>query len=136
RRTGFLVEQKLLGHGYSSSSLTSGSSRVLVEDAEDVLFPQDEILLVVDLDLAARILAEQNPVPRLHVQRELLAFLGHLACPHRDDLPLLGLLFRGIRDDDASPADLLLLDALDEDAIVERTKLGLGRRRHNGRASS
>src|SRR5262245_7654579 len=107
-----------------------------VEDAEYVLFPQDEILLVVDLDLAAGVLAEQDPIARLDVERDLLAVIGHLAGADRDDLALLGLLLRGVRNDDAAAPDFFFLDALDQDAVMERAKLRLGSGGHAVTSSS
>ena len=53
--------------------------------------------------------------------RQTLAIVFRLAVPGGDDFALLGLLFGGIGDDD--PADLLFafLDALDNDAVVQRS---------------
>ena len=48
-----------------------------------------------------RVLAEQDAVARLDVERDDLAVVVELAPADRDDLPLLGLLLRGVRDDDA-----------------------------------
>src|SRR4029453_1639151 len=109
-----------------SGVLVSGRVTGLVEDPEDVLFPEDEVLVAVDLDLAARVLAEQDPVARLDVERELLALVGNLPVADGNDLALLGLLLRGVGDDDAAVPVLRLLDALDEDPVVERAKLDLG----------
>src|SRR4029450_86951 len=49
------------------------------EDAEHVLLPHGEVFLAVQLDLAPGVLAEQDAVARLHVERELLASLRYLA---------------------------------------------------------
>src|SRR5207249_884865 len=59
----------------SSLKRTSFAAMVSVfllslDDAEDVLLAEDEVLLAVELDLAARVLAEQNPVPALQVHRD------------------------------------------------------------------
>src|SRR5262249_1324902 len=83
------------------------------------------------------VLAEEDSVARLHVERDLLAVVGHLPGADGDDLALLGLLLRGVRDDDAASADFLLLDPLHENAIMQRTKLrlGRGRSRHTRNAS-
>ena len=43
-----------------------------------------------------------------------------------DDLALLRLLLGGVGDDDAALGLLFGLDALDDDAVVQRTELGLG----------
>src|SRR5262249_5490585 len=99
RRAGFLVEYELLGH---TRFPPAWMWLDLAEDPEDVLFPQDEVLLIIDLDLAARVLAEEDPVARLHVERNLLAIVSHLTRADGDDLPLLGLLLGGIRDDNAA----------------------------------
>src|SRR5574342_299297 len=104
-------------------------SPVLLDDGEHVLFTQDQVLLVVQLDLGTGVLAEENLVARLHIERDLLALVVHLPVPHRDDLALLGLLLRGVRDDDAALLDLLLLLTLDENSVVQRTNL------HGRRAS-
>src|SRR5262245_16272626 len=83
------------------------------------------MLFTVDLDLLAGVLAEQDRVAFLDVEREALAVILLLAGADGDDLALLGLLFRRVGDDD--PADFLFafLDALDDDAVVERSYLHL-----------
>src|SRR4029453_17594111 len=95
------------------------------QDAEHVLLPHGEVLLAVQLDLAPGVLAEQDAVSRLDVERELLAGLGHLAGADRDHLALLGLFFGGVGDDDAPVFLLPLGQTLDEDAVVERAQRGL-----------
>src|SRR5213594_5028117 len=95
----------------------------LFQDREDVFFPHDYVLFVLDLDLVARVLAEENPVAALHVERDLLAFLGHLPVPDGDDFPFLGLFFSSVGDDNSAAADFLLLHSLDKDAVMQRTDL-------------
>src|SRR5262249_2553772 len=97
----------------------------LLEDPEDVLFLHDEELFPVDFHLAAGILPEEDAVPRLDGEGQCLPVLGHPAGTHRDDFALLGLLLGGVRDDDAAVLLVLFLEALDEDAVVERTQLAL-----------
>src|SRR5262245_28400430 len=112
----------------SSSNLSCfGMDRVppLLENGEDVFLAHDEVLLVVDLHLGARVLPEQDLVAGLDVEGDLLAVVAHLAGAHGDDLALLRLLLGRVRDDDPAPADLLLLQTLDHDAIVQRTNLHL-----------
>src|SRR6266852_277079 len=103
----------------SGATPQGATPRGLFDDGEHVLFPQDQILLVVQLDLGARVLAEED----------LVAVLVHLPAPDRDDLALLGLLLRGVRDDDPALLDLFLLLPLDEDSVMQRTNL------HSQRAS-
>src|SRR5512134_3319032 len=74
----------------------------LLEDGENVFLAKDQVFLVLDLDLGARVLAEEDPVAGLHVERDLLAVLGDLAVARRDDLALLGLFLRGVWNDDAA----------------------------------
>src|SRR5207237_5420324 len=112
----------------SSSNLSCfGIDRVppLLENGEDVFLAQDEIFLVVDLDLGARILAEQDLVAGLHVEGNLLPIVADLSGPDGDHLAFLRLLLGGVRDDDPASLDLLLLQTLDHDAIVQRTHLHL-----------
>src|SRR5215831_16526726 len=95
----------------------------LVDDAQHILLTQNEVLLVLHLDLGAGVLAEEDAVAGLHVQWDLLALLAHLAGSDGDDLPLLGLFLRRVRNDDAALLRLLLLDSLDENPVVQRTNL-------------
>src|SRR6476660_2423966 len=108
---------------------TLGVGRPLLDDREHVLFTQDQVLLVVQLDLGTGVLAEEDLIAGLHVERDLLALVVHLPVPYRDDLALLGLFLRGVRDDDAALLDLLLLLPLDENSVMQRTNL------HGQRAS-
>src|SRR5881396_366 len=76
-----------------------GAARSGADDAENVLLLHDEVLLAVQLDLAAGVLAEQDPIACLHGQGDVLPPVAHLAGAHRDDLPLLGLLLGTVGDD-------------------------------------
>src|SRR5690606_9216527 len=76
-----------------------------------------------ELDLGAGVLAEQELVALLDGQLLHPAVLEHAALADGDDLPLLRLPLGGVGDDDAALGLLLLLDALDEDAIVQRLDL-------------
>src|SRR6058998_1115970 len=91
-----------------------------LDDAEDVLLAEDQVLLAVELDLGAGVLAEQHPVAGLHVEgQHLPVFL--LPRADRHHLPLLRLLLGRIGDDDAARALLfLLLDAPDDHPVLER----------------
>ena len=61
--------------------------------AENFFFTHDEEVLAVDLDLGAGILAEQNAIASLDVEREDLAFVVRLALAYGDNFTFLGLLF-------------------------------------------
>src|SRR5262245_21928814 len=101
------------------------SSRVrpLLDDGEHVLFAEDQVLLVLDLQLVTGILAEKDLVAGLAVEGVLLAVVSHLAIAHRDDLALLRLLLGAVGDDDSPLLHFLLLEPLDDDAVVQRTNL-------------
>src|SRR3989454_6077380 len=110
-----------------SSALRASSSNLscfgmdrgppLLENGEDVFLAHDEVLLVVDLDLGARVLPEQDLVAGLHVEGDLLAVVDDLAVADGDHLALLRLFLGRVRDDDPALLDLFLLQALDLDSI-------------------
>src|SRR3954466_8253586 len=62
--------------------------QLLGDDAEDLFFAHDEVLLAVHLDFLAGVLAEEDGVAFLHVERRDLAVLLDLALADRDDLAL------------------------------------------------
>jgi hypothetical protein len=99
----------------------------LFENGEDVLFAENEVFVVLDLDLGARILAEQDPLAGLHLEGDPLAVLADLAVADGHDLTLLGLFLGRVGDDDAPSNGLLFLLALHQNAVMERTDL----HRHN-----
>src|SRR6478752_2270427 len=99
------------------------SPRLLGDDAEDLVFAHDEMLFAVDLDLLAGVLAEQDRVAFLDVEREALAVILLLAGADGDYFALLGLLFRRVGDDDSADLLFAFLDTLDDDAVVKRSYL-------------
>src|SRR5205085_6253416 len=88
----------------------------------DVFFAHDEQLVTVDLDGGARILAEEDLVADLHVDSGDLAVFVLLARAHGQDFALVGFFGGGVGDDDAGGGLALFLEALDDDAIVQRTQ--------------
>src|SRR5438093_4761819 len=118
-----------------SSALRASSSNLscfgmdrgppLLENGEDVFLAHDEVLFVVDLDLGARVLPEQDLVACLHVEGDLLAVVADLAVAGGDHLALLRLFLGWVRDGDPPSLDLFLLETLDHDSIVQRTNLHL-----------
>src|SRR5256886_16298928 len=105
------------------SFFSVGEGLLLLDDAEDVFLAHHQMLLAVDLDLGAGVLREQHAVARLDVQGAHLSVLEDLAVSDSDDLALDGLLFGGIRDDDATLRLLFLLHALDDHAVLQRPNL-------------
>src|SRR5918996_2176996 len=91
---------------------------------EDVRLPQDEEVLPVNGDLGAAVLAVEDLVPLAYVERDaLLAVLIPLALAYGDDLALLGLLLRGVREDDAAGRRLLLFRCLDDHSVAKGLQL-------------
>ena len=60
-------------------------------------------------------------VAGLDVERDALAVVLDLAGAGRDDLALLGLFLGRVGDDDAADLLFAFLDALDNDAVVQRS---------------
>ena len=91
---------------------------VAFDDGQHVVLFQDEVLLFLQPDLLARILAEQDPVARVDVQGDPPAVVFHLPVAGGDDRALLRLLFGGVRDDDPGDVLFAFVDALNNQAVV------------------
>src|SRR4051812_34171319 len=92
-----------------------------LDDGEDVTGGEDEELLAAVLDLGAAVLAVEDRVADLDVERDpLLALVVEAARADRQDLALLGLLLGGVRDDQAGGRRLLGVERLDDDPVLER----------------
>src|SRR5215813_8923160 len=105
------------------SSLFVRESGSLLDDAEHVLLAEDEVVLALDLHLGACVLAEEDGVPGLDVERADLAVLEDLAVADGDDLALERLLLGGVGDDDPPLGLVLLGDALDDQPVLQRANL-------------
>jgi len=92
-----------------------------LENRQDFLFTHDEEFLAVELDLLAGVLPEQDRVAGLDVQVDAASVVLDLAGADGDDLALLRLLLGGVRNDDSADLLFALVDALDEDPVVERS---------------
>ena len=69
---------------------------------------QDEVLVLVQLDLAARVLRVDDGVAFLDFHRDALAVVGDPAWSNRDNLSFLGLLLGRVGQDDAALGDFFL----------------------------
>src|SRR5580700_3983765 len=110
----------LRGSGWK---LAGAKRRALAEDGEHVVFGEDHVLDPVELDLVARVLAEQDAIARLHVERTELAVFKHLAVADGDHLALDRLLLGRVRDDDPPFRLLFLLHAFHDKSIGKGTDL-------------
>src|ERR1700720_1232393 len=86
----------------------------------DVVLAHDQVVLTVDLDLAAAIFGEGDFVADCDIQFDLLAIVVELGSADGNDGPLLRLLFRHIGNDDISLLDFFLFERLNQHAIAER----------------
>src|SRR3954469_13573963 len=92
----------------------------LLDDREDVARGEDELLLARVLDLGAAVLAVDDLVADVDVERDAVAVVVDAARADRQDLALLGLLLGGVRDDQAGSRGLLGVEGLDDDPVLER----------------
>src|SRR5690349_16583819 len=99
--------------------IPNAESRRLLNHRQDVFFAHDQKFLAIDLDLGAAVLAEQHLVTLLDGDRTDLAVFEDLAVAGGDDFAANGLLGSGVRNHDAAGGDLLLLQALDDHAVVQ-----------------
>src|SRR6185437_12475925 len=85
---------------------------------------QDQQFLTVDLDLGATVLAVEDLVALRHIERGALAgVLADLAVADREDLALLGLLLRGVRQNDPAHGRFFLLDRAHNHTIAKGLEL-------------
>src|SRR5690606_3447429 len=97
--------------------------KLIVDDREDVPLLENQELLVVELELRARILGEEHVVADRDFHRDTIAILVEAALPNRNDLAALRLLFGGVRKNDTALRDLVALNRLDDDAVAERGQM-------------
>ena len=76
------------------------------------------VLLPIERDLLPRVLAKQDRVTILHIERPPVAIVGELAVADREHLAALRLLLGGVRDDDAANVLFALVETLNENAVV------------------
>src|SRR5688572_18320162 len=92
-----------------------------LDHREHFVFAHDQVILAINSYFLSRVLAEQDGVAVLHIERNPLAVLVGLTLADADDFALLGLFLGGVGDDDAADFLFFFLDALHEDAVVERS---------------
>src|SRR5207245_1103615 len=89
---------------------------------QNLFLAKDEVLFVFDLDFRTAVLAKEDAVARLDVEWDQFTLLA-LSGTDSDDFALHGLLFRGVRDDDATLDRFLLFNTLHDDTVVERGQM-------------
>src|SRR5215831_2687451 len=96
--------------------------RSLFDHAHDVALLSDHEILAVDFDLGSRPLPEQHSVADFDIERTEPAVIVPSARPGGNDFAFHWLFLGGIGDDNTACRLLLLLDATDEDAILQWSK--------------
>src|SRR5690606_35759555 len=109
-----------LGRGAWLTRSVSPPSWVSAEQGVDVVFPHHQVLVAVELDLGAAVLAEQDLVAGLDLGGTHAAVVEHLALAHRHHLALDRLLGGRVGDHDPAGGHLLFFHALDDHAVVQR----------------
>src|SRR6266567_2149987 len=92
---------------------------------ENVAFPKNQERLAVDRDFGAAVLSVQDLVANLDVHRDALVLL-EAPRPDGEDLALLRLFFRGIRDIQPAAHLLALFKRADDDSVGQRVDLHCG----------
>jgi hypothetical protein len=93
------------------------------DDRENVGLAEDDVGLAVELDLIAGVLAEQDLVAGLDDELDQLVVIGDAAGSGRDHECLLRLFLGGLWNVEAPGGAALALEALDEEAVIERTEV-------------
>ena len=88
------------------------------EDAEDIVLAHDDVFGAVELDLVARILAEEDAISPLYRGLDQLAVVGRPTDADGYDLALLGLFLGGVGNDDTAGGRLFLVHPLYDDAVL------------------
>ena len=91
---------------------------------KEVAAGQDQEILAVDRDFGPAVLAVQNGVADLDVERAVGALvIAPAAGADCEDAALLGLFLGGIWDDEARSGGLFSFVRLDHDAVVQRLEI-------------
>src|SRR5258706_1865523 len=94
--------------------------------AHDVFLSHHEKFIAFHPHRLARVLAEQHSVADLDVNLDELAVIVFLALADSDDFDLVWLLRSRVWNDDAGGGFLLLVEALDDHAIMQWTDFHSG----------
>ena len=110
----------------------AGEAASVLDDREDVLLADDEEILEIDLELGPGVLRVQDLVADSDIHGLARTVVEGLARAGGEDDALLGLLLRGVRQDDARLRHLLTRRGLDDEAVAQRAEL---RRRGGGQGA-
>ena len=88
--------------------------------AEDVVFANERVFLLVQLHFSTAVFADQHAVADLYFERGDFAVVALLAGAKSDDFRLLRFLFSAVRNDDSTADLLFFFEVLDEDTVPDR----------------
>src|SRR4051812_20492003 len=118
------IDRRALSPNFSIFAM---SYLLAVDDGEDVAAGKDQHVLAPDGDLGAAVLAVDDGVAHLDVERDDLAgLLGTPAGAGGQYLALLGLLLGSVGNHQAADGGLLSLVGADDDAVVEGLEVHVG----------
>src|SRR5437870_7364995 len=107
-----------------SSDRPFWASPSVLYDGENVLLADDQQILAFHLELGAGVLRVQDLLTLFHVDLLALPVIEKAARTDGEDRSLLGLLLRGVRENEPRLGRLLARRGLDDAAIAQRAKLG------------
>src|SRR5262249_58559459 len=96
--------------------------RRLFNHAHDVALLGDDVILAVDFDLGTRPFSKQHSIADFDVEWVQFAVVAPRTRPGGNDFAFHWLFLGSIRDDDTALGLVLLLDAADENAILQWSK--------------
>src|SRR6187551_3366426 len=105
------------------NSVVGLARELLLDDRHDVFLTHDEVFLAIDLHFGAAVLAEEDVVADLDVERADVAAFEDLALADGNDLAADRLLGRRVRDHDAARRLRFRVETLDDHAVVQRANL-------------
>ena len=100
-------------------ALLAASSRTGAgDDSENLVLAHDQQLFAVDLDLRTGVLAKQNAVAGLNIQRLTRSVFFVLSRSGSDHFAFLRFLFGAVGDDDAAAHLLAFFNPLHDHAVM------------------
>src|SRR4029077_2393526 len=105
--------------------LLDSLKKLFLNDAEDIFLAHDQMLFTVHIDFCSRIFAEKHTIIDFDIERSDFTVLICLPFANRYYLPLLWFLFCGVGNDKPPFGFLFLLDAFDNDPVLQRSNLHL-----------
>src|SRR5712692_1772295 len=93
---------------------------LLLNHSKHVFLAEDEVILSFDLDLRACVLAEEDGVASLDVERPNLSVLQHFAISYRDHFALQRFFLGAVGNDDSALGLVLLGYPLDDESVLNR----------------